>query len=102
MARFRDPSLCQGTTHGLAEQIEAKSHKPVAEDLLPGYAGDKPLFVGHYWLTGEPEPLNQYIVCLDFSIAAGHSRGSDEGKLCAYRWDGEQVLSKDRFVWVTA
>ncbi len=58
--------------------------------------------VGHYWLTGEPEPLNQYIACLDFSSAAGHSRGSDVGKLYAYRWDGEKVLSKDRLVWVKA
>lgn len=85
-----------------SEQVEAIPHEPIPEDVLPGYPGDKPLFVGHYWLTGEPEPLNRYIACLDFSIAAGHSRGSDEGKLCAYRWDGEQELSTDRFLWVTA
>ncbi|MEA3250587.1 MAG: hypothetical protein U9Q35_03250 [Pseudomonadota bacterium] len=84
-----------------ADQIEAIPHAPVPEDILPGYAGDKPLFVGHYWLTGEPEPLNRYIACLDYSIAAGHTQSAGEGKLCAYRWDGEGELAKDRFVWVT-
>ncbi|GAB2794608.1 metallophosphoesterase [Halomonas shantousis] len=84
-----------------ADQIEAIPHDPVPEDILPGYAGDKPLFVGHYWLTGEPKPLNRYIACLDYSIAAGHTLSAGEGKLCAYRWDGERELSKDRFVWVT-
>lgn len=84
-----------------ADQIEAIPHDPVPEDILPGYAGDKPLFVGHYWLTGEPKPLNRYIACLDYSIAAGHSRNASEGKLCAYRWDGERELMGDHFVWVT-
>ncbi|SFH38120.1 metallophosphoesterase [Modicisalibacter xianhensis] len=84
-----------------ADQIEAIPHDPVPEDILPGYAGDKPLFVGHYWLTSEPAPLNRYIACLDYSIAAGHTESTSEGKLCAYRWDGERELSKDRFVWVT-
>ena len=83
-----------------AEQLAAIPTCLVPEDVLPGYAGDKPLFVGHYWLTGEPKPLNRHVACLDYSIAAGHTQSASEGKLCAYRWDGEQELSKDRFVWV--
>lgn len=70
-------------------------HTPVPADMLPGYDGHKPVFVGHYWLTGTPAPLNEHIACLDYSIAA-----SVGGKLCAYRWDGEQTLSGERFCWV--
>ncbi len=32
---------------------------------------------------------------LDFSVAK-------KGMLCAYRWDGEQTLSDDKFAWVKA
>lgn len=64
-------------------------------DVLPGYDHRKPVFVGHYWLTGEPAPLNERVACLDYSVAEG-------GKLCAYRWDGEKRLARERFVWVGA
>nr|WP_299242930.1 metallophosphoesterase [uncultured Halomonas sp.] len=84
-----------------ADQLEAIPTCPVPEDVLPGYAGDKPLFVGHYWLTGEPKPLNRYIACLDYSIAAGHTQSASEGKLCAYRFNGEHTLSRENFVWVS-
>lgn len=52
-----------------------------------------PVFVGHYWLTGTPTPLATNVACTDFSVAKG-------GKLVAYRWDGESVLSEDKFRWV--
>lgn len=84
------------------EAIEEIPHEPIPEDVLPGYDGDKPLFVGHYWLTGTPAPLNRHIACLDYSIAAGPSRAGDTGKLCAYRWQGERELTADHMVWVTA
>ncbi|MCH4564777.1 metallophosphoesterase [Halomonas sp. EGI 63088] len=83
-----------------AEAIEAIPHDPIPDDVLPGYEADKPLFVGHYWLTGTPEPLTPHIACLDYSIAAGHIQGGGNGKLCAYRWDGETELVADKFVWV--
>ena len=54
---------------------------------------DVPVFVGHYWLTGTPMPLTTNVACTDFSVAKG-------GKLVAYRWDGESVLSQDKFKWV--
>nr|WP_298249630.1 metallophosphoesterase [uncultured Halomonas sp.] len=82
-----------------AEAIDAIPHKPIPEDVLPGYAGDKPLFIGHYWLTGTPAPLNRYIACLDYSIAGGHHRRDDPNKLCAYRWDGERELTADHMIW---
>ena len=53
-----------------------------------------PVFLGHYWLTGEPTPLEQHVACLDYSVAM---RG---GKLVAYRWNGEQELREDAFVSV--
>lgn len=82
------------------EAIEEIPHDPIPEDVRPGYEGDKPLFVGHYWLTGIPEPLTPHIACLDYSIAAGHTASGGNGKLCAYRWDGETELDAEKFVWV--
>ncbi len=52
-----------------------------------------PVFVGHYWLAGTPTPLAANVACVDYSVAKG-------GKLVAYRWDGESVLSADKFHWV--
>ena len=53
-----------------------------------------PVFFGHYWLQDEtPGRLASTVACLDYSVANG-------GKLCAYRWDSEQELSDDNFVWV--
>ena len=66
-------------------------------DLLPPPpahpAPDKPVFVGHYWLRGEPGPLSERVVCIDYSVAKG-------GKLAAYRWNGEAVPVNDNFVCV--
>ncbi|QEG40906.1 metallophosphoesterase [Roseimaritima ulvae] len=60
---------------------------------MTGYPSDSPpVFVGHYWLTGTPKPLATNVACTDYSVAKG-------GKLVAYRWDGEAVLSADKFHW---
>jgi hypothetical protein len=42
----------------------------------------KPVFIGHYWLTGSQSPLSSQVVCVDYSAGRG-------GPLCAYRWDGQ-------------
>lgn len=73
---------------------------PVPPDVLPGYAGDKPVFVGHYWLSGEPAPLTPQIACLDYSIASASLAGGPPGKLCAYRWHGEATLTAEHMTWV--
>jgi len=53
----------------------------------------KPVFVGHSWLSAQcPTVLADNVACLDFSVAKG-------GFLCAYRWNGEQKLSNEDFVW---
>jgi hypothetical protein len=50
-----------------------------------------PVFFGHYWLADPaPAPLAANVACLDYSVARG-------GFLCAYRFDGEAALSRERF-----
>jgi len=83
-----------------ADVIARIPHTPIGEDILPGYDGEKPLFVGHYWLDGEPEPLSPHIACLDYSIARQDTADRTPGKLCAYRWDSEHELTASNFVWV--
>lgn len=69
---------------------------PIEGDHLVEYSHeDPPCFLGHYWLEGEPEPLAANIACLDYSVAR------PDGKLVAYRWDGEETLSKEKFVAVS-
>lgn len=61
---------------------------------LPNYGiQEPPVFFGHYWLPANAPkaPLAPNIACLDFS-------GGLEGPLVAYRWDGEQILSAEKFV----
>jgi hypothetical protein len=54
-----------------------------------------PVFIGHYWQTGVPEPQAPNVACVDYSAA---KKGN---KLVAYRWDGESILRKSGFVSVT-
>ena len=67
----------------------------VVKAATPYPPTEKPVFVGHYWLSAkQPEILAENVACLDFSVAKG-------GFLCAYRWNGERKLSNDNFVWVS-
>lgn len=73
---------------------------PVPEEIVqkitPYDRDQPPVFFGHYWLHGErPAPLADNVACLDYSVAKG-------GRLCAYRWNGEQKLSKENFAHVPA
>lgn len=77
--------------------IEQIPHDPVPAHLQPGYDGEKPLFIGHYWMSGRPDLINQHIACVDWSIAASDN---PKAKLCAYQWDGETQLSAKNMVWV--
>lgn len=69
---------------------------PVDTSVLPGYDQRKPVFFGHYWLHGTPRPLAPTIACLDYSSVLP----APAGKLCAYRWNGEQTLLPSNFEWV--
>ena len=58
------------------------------------YQDSVPLFFGHYWMQGTPRILSPNIACVDYSSK------SENGKLVAYRWQGEKTLSDDHFVWI--
>jgi hypothetical protein len=82
VARAPSSALAQIPADALAENIDfaLKTHKPV--------------FVGHYWLTGTPEPLSPQVACTDYSAAV------DSGYLTCYQLDTEQPLplTATRFV----
>lgn len=77
-----------------APQRDQLPTAPLPSASRLGYADNKPLFIGHYWLEGEPAPLTPKVACLDYS-------GREDGVLCAYRWQGEATLRADGFSWVT-
>ena len=54
---------------------------------------DKKVFFGHYWLIGEPTLYKENICCLDYSIAKN-------GKLVAYRLNGETILDYKNLTYV--
>lgn len=62
-------------------------------ELLRYGPHEPPLFVGHYWRSGRPAPIRHNLACLDYSAVL-------EGRLVAYRYDGEQHLHADKFVWI--
>lgn len=49
---------------------------------------EKPVFFGHYWLRGTPDPITDNVACLDYSVARG-------GELVAYRYSREQIKKKN-------
>ena len=73
------------------------SDAPLPEDVfrqaVPYPEDAVPVFVGHYWLSGErPVLLRRNVACVDWSVAKS-------GFLCAYRWDGERELDAAKCVW---
>lgn len=54
---------------------------------------DRATFIGHYWFDGIIAPASKRVACVDYSVAKG-------GPLVAYRFDGENELSKKQFVAV--
>jgi hypothetical protein len=64
---------------------------PIPADASIGYVDDKPVFFGHYWLTGTPQVQSPKAACVDYSAGKG-------GPLVAYRWDGEPTLDASHFV----
>jgi len=63
----------------------------VPSEALIGYSpANPPLFFGHYWLDESPQRLAPNVACLDYSVAK-------QGKLVAYRWDGEMIIDNEKF-----
>ncbi len=65
---------------------------PVPEGDLPPLT-TKPLFFGHYWMTGTPTPLGpeHSAACVDYSAGS-------QGPLVAYRWERDGHLCAEQFV----
>ena len=59
---------------------------PLPPEARVIYDHAKPVFFGHYWLTGTPSVLSSRVACVDYSAARpGHP-------LVAYRYQGEADL----------
>lgn len=54
---------------------------------------EKPVFFGHYWLKHKLALYKDNICCLDYSVAKN-------GHLVAYRFDDEQKLDVNKFIYV--
>lgn len=72
----------------IREQLPATALPPYAH---VGLATDKPVFFGHYWMSGRPGKLSPHAACVDYSAGKG-------GPLVAYRWDGEKSLTDCHFI----
>ena len=88
----------QATTYRRAAMLDEGQLQQIPDDPVPDhkrapYSDARPLFVGHYWESGTPSPFSSCVACVDYSIAKN-------GKLVAYRWEGETELDAKSFVWV--
>ena len=79
----------------MPEPFECKDEIPGYEiRRVPNYSEDgPPVFFGHYWMPPHlpKEPLAPNLACLDYSGGLG------DDPLVAYRWDGESILSGDKY-----
>ena len=66
---------------------------PLVTDSRTPYDNAKPVFFGHYWMTGKPKMQTPTAACVDYSAAK-------DGPLVAYRWDGEPTLDNSKFLSV--
>jgi hypothetical protein len=88
----------QGTTYrevymGPESALTHIPDDPIQGDHMVEYGHDeKPVFLGHYWMEGDPTPIATNIACLDYSVA------KPGGKLVAYRWDGESQIDPTKYV----
>jgi len=94
-----DPVTASFQELSLQPGVEMPAGCDVAPEIRkrPHYGEEeRPVFFGHYWLTGVPYLIRNNVCCLDFSIA----RQAGGGRLACYRFDGEQQLDESKFVWV--
>jgi hypothetical protein len=89
--RWWDDAATSFTTAAIHENAGADlPDLPIPSSARIPYTDTKPLFIGHYWMMGTPEPLRDNTACVDYSIAKN-------GKLAAYRFDGESSLLRSKF-----
>lgn len=79
----------------LGEYANDIGYHTIPSDRIVNYdKSEKPVFVGHYWLAGQPNLQAPNVACLDYSIANG-------GKLVAYSWNNQKALTNKNFVFVS-
>lgn len=83
-------------TFGASALLSRRERDGFPEVAMPagvarGYDSEKPLFIGHYWMTDVPTILAPNLACVDYSAGKG-------GPLVAYRWTGETTLDDANFV----
>lgn len=77
----------------VVEGLELPSIQFEASDQAYYKEKEKPVFFGHYWLSGKPSLLKQNVCCVDYSVAK-------DGYLCCYQYNGEAELKNENFVYV--
>jgi calcineurin-like phosphoesterase family protein len=83
---YREAAMLSPAERAALPNLPIPTHARVAR---PG----KPVFFGHYWLTGAPTLQSGHAACVDYSAGNG-------GPLVAYRFDAQPDLSPEHFVWV--
>jgi hypothetical protein len=86
----------EARTYRTAAMLPTDVREQLPDIEIPEHAGiglpdTRPVFFGHYWLTGTPGVLAPTAACVDYSAGKG-------GALVAYRWDGEGLLRNEKFV----
>lgn len=64
---------------------------PITQHTTVPYDDPTPVIVGHYWLSGSPEPRSDRVACVDYSAVKN-------GQLVAYRYDGETTLTRHHMI----
>lgn len=93
---YMSPAGMTYRTYALSDAIHCDDPlDPAAlRDVAPYPTTSRPVFVGHYCLSATPPSiLCDNVACLDYGVIK-------DGPLCGYRWNGEQTLNNDHFVWV--
>jgi len=85
------------TTYRAAAIMSPEEREALPDLPIPAHAqvapSAKPVFFGHYWLTGAPSLQTARAACVDYSVGKG-------GPLVAYRFEGERDLAANHFVWI--
>ena len=81
---YRDVALVGDQQHRVPDL-------PLPTDYAARPVEGSPIFIGHYWMSGRPEPQSPKVACVDYSAA-------HQGPLVAYRWDGESHLDPRNFI----
>lgn len=78
-----------------SEVIDNLPDVDIQKNLITPYyysTNEKPVFIGHYWLVGQPVLQSSNVACLDYSVGTSHNQ-------VAYRWfNGDKQLTHNNFV----